>query len=79
MVVFVLLVALGRLLGGGDGGSDGRVAGAVYFVQYISYMGILAPHIRILGILALGIRIQLTSGGWGWRALANGCCCVGVA
>ncbi len=26
-----------------------------------------------------GIRIQLTAGGWGWRRLADGCCCEGVA
>ena len=52
--------------------------------QYISrnissYMGIPAQCILALGILVLGIRIQVTAGGWGWRGLAGGCCCEGVA
>ena len=45
------------------------------FVQCILFMGILAQCILALGIRILGIRIQFTAGGWGWRRLADGCCC----
>ena len=44
-----------------------------------SYMSILARCWLALGIRILGVRIQLTAGGWGWRGLAGGCCCEGVA
>ena len=61
----------------------------LYFMQYLSYMGIPAPGIMTRRILALGwlpqymriggIRIQFTAGGWGRRGLADGCCCESVA
>ncbi len=87
LVVFVLLVALGRLLAGGAMGAGRRSVPwhSCILARGILARGILARGILARGILALGwlaqymriggIRIQLTAGGWGWRGLADGCCC----
>ena len=64
-LVFFLAAALGWLLAGGAPGA--------------AIDGWLARCILAWCILALGIRIQLTAGRWGWRGLAGGSCCEGAA
>ena len=58
----------------GRGTDDGRLADSAYFIPYIS-----CSIFSYMGVLAAGIRIQLTAGGWSWRGLAGGCCCEVVA
>ena len=76
LVFFVSPAALGWLLAGRAPGAttDGWLA------QYI--------HVRAACFVSghsgaghsySGLRIQLTAGGWGWRGLADGSCCEGVA
>ena len=47
----------------------------LHFMQYLSYMGVPAPGWLAQYVRIRSIRIQFTSGGWGRRGLADGCCC----